>query len=71
MNCCNCGVAPCACDYALTLVSGGRNEHLAPAARDRVREALPHDGGCPCLICYAKRAAIWAAWVQDPSRGTP
>jgi hypothetical protein len=65
MTCPNCGVDPCACDYALTLFPGCRNEHLADTARYRVQEPLPHVGGCPCLICYAERAAVWAAWVQD------
>lgn len=61
MTCPRCGVDPCGCDYALTLLPGGRNHHLAETARARVREPLPHDGGCPCLLCYAERAATWTA----------
>jgi hypothetical protein len=54
-----CGLEPCACEYAATLLPGGRNRHLANTALMRLSEPTPHEDGCPCTVCYSRRAGSW------------
>lgn len=62
-TCAVCELAPCACEYAASLLPGGRNERYADVARRNVLLPHPHrsDGhlSCPCVECWSKRHQSW------------
>ena len=62
-RCDRCDLAPCACEYARSLLPGGRNEQFADEARRNVMLPHPHrsDGhrSCPCVECWARRMQSW------------